>query len=544
MKKDEKVQYILSLKKSSEDASRERRLAWKELWLLFQNKQDYSDKKKWQSQIFIPKISMVIEQATTIVKRAVMSTRKLFKMNLPKEIKGQIHANKLEDAFKERLEESNFADAFSESVKSAFLLGFGAVKCLWDSGLSYRNVDVTDLFVDPDWVPNADEEPKFFIEYKEMDYAKLKAMAKRINAQAGRNVYNMAEINKIKEDYADHTKDVERRRRLGLSEYGKVDKRVQILEYWGDIVEKGRTGKEKLVPNQLCVLANERYVIRQQDNPFAHGKSPFVTIIPSVYPHRGISGISLVEPVVRLQYAYNNVMNLAIDNLNFSVNKMFEYNAANITNPRTLTQMFPGKLVSKTGTGKAMEEIRTTQVSQDVFQMLDLIRNEIEKGTAVTEFLLGTSGKAKTATEAELKTAQAQGLFNTIARDLENNSIKPLIGMGYDLSIQFDSFPDINIDFKVGGLSLILVQREQIQRITEILGMALQSETLATMTNVKVLWQKLLDFYNLDEVFEERQPLRPDHIILLGQQVADRARDEVSNMSPEQITQKAQELGI
>jgi hypothetical protein len=542
MKKDEKVQYILNLKKASEDASCERRKAWKELWLLFQNKQDSTDKKKWQSQIFIPKISMVIEQATTIVKRAVMSTRKLFKMDIEKE--ARINVKGLEEAFKERLGRSNFADAFSESVKSSFLLGFGAVKCLWDGGLSYRNVDVTDLFIDPDWVPNADERPKYFIEYKEMDYAKLLSMAKRINRQAGRNVYNMAEINKIKEDYSNYEKESERINRLGLNPYNKVDKRVQILEYWGDIIEKGRNTKPKLIPNQLVVMANEKYIIRQQDNPFGHGRSPYVTIIPSVYPHRGISGISLVEPVVRLQYAYNNVMNLAIDNLNFSVNKVFEYNAVNITNPRTLTQLYPGKMVSKTGSGPALQEVRTTQVAQDVFQMLDLIRNEIEKGTAVTEFLLGTSGKAKTATEAELKTAQAQGLFNTIARDLETNSIKPLIEMGYALSVQFDDFPDIPIEFKVGGLSLILVQREQKESIGQLLGIALQSETLASMTNIKVLWQKLLSLYEQDDAFEEGQPLRPDQRIGIGQQGADRARDEVSKMSDEQILQKAQQLGI
>jgi len=532
---ERRVQYILSSKQSAEDASRDRRKIWKELWLLFQNKQDYSSKSEWQSQIFIPKISMVIEQASTVVKQAVMATRKLFKMESKEDV------SELQKKYKEKLDTSNFAQALGEAMKTSFLLGFGMVKCLWDEGLSFSNIDVANLFIDPDFSPNSDKKPGYIIEYKEMELASLIDMAKRINKAAGKSIYNIREINKIEEDYSNSDVDTERRERLGLKEYSKVNKMVQILEFWGDIVSED--GK-KVKKNQLIFLANEKYIIRQQENPFWHEKPPYVPIVPVTYPFRGICGVSLVEPVVRLQYSYNNIMNLAIDNLNFSVNKVFEYNTGNVMNARNLTKLYPGKLIAKTGQGRALEEVRTSNVGQDVFQMLDLIKNEIEKGTAVTEFLMGTSGKSKTATEAELKTAQAQGLFNTIARDIEKNSIKPLIEMGYSLCVQFDEAPDIEIEFKVGGLSLLLVQREQVQRITEILGIALQSETLGRITNIKELWQKLLNFYNLDDVYEENQPLRPDQKIQASQAGADRAREEVSKMSDEQIMQKVQQMGI
>jgi len=524
----------MELKQAAEDATVDRRTAQKELWTLFQNKQDYSKKKAWQSQIFIPKISMVVEQATSIVKRAVISTHKLFKME--SDFEG---IDDIEDDYKRVIDDSNFADAFSESVKTSFLLGFGVIKCLWEGGLSYQNIDIANLFVDPDWVPNADERPKYFIECKEMDWAKLLSMAKEINALAGKEIYDIKVIKGLAEDFKDADEDARRQSRLDLNDYSRPDRRVRLLEYWGDII----TG-DKIEENQLIVIANDKYIIRQQDNPFDHGLSPYIPLVPIVYPHRGSCGVSLVEPVVRLQYAYNNIMNLAIDNLNFSVNKVFEFNAANISNPRSLTQLYPGKMIAKTGVQRALEEVKTSNIGQDVFAMLNLIKDEIEKGTAVTEFLMGSTGKTKTATEAELKTSQAQGLFNTIARDLETNSIRPALKMGYDLLVQFAGAPDIDVNFKVGGLSLLLVHREQVQRTTEILGMALKSDTLAGLTDVKVLWQKLLNLYDCEDAYAPNQPLRPDQKIQLNEAGAKRAREEVSKMSPEEIMQKAKELGV
>ena len=80
VKTDKEIQYILNLKTEAEDATRDRRQAADELWSLYQNRQDYSRKKDWQSKIFVPKVFMSVEQATSVVKRAIMSPRRLFKL--------------------------------------------------------------------------------------------------------------------------------------------------------------------------------------------------------------------------------------------------------------------------------------------------------------------------------------------------------------------------------------------------------------------------------------------------------------------------------
>lgn len=547
-KKDEEINYILQLKKEAADATDDRRKAADELWTLYQNRQDYSMKQDWQCKVFVPKIFMAVEQATAIVKRAVMSPRRLFKMDArnPKDEEAKSVRKPVEEKFKLKLKESNFASAYPETMKEAFLAGLGHTKVLWEEGLRYVNIATSKTYIDPDYQAGSFTPPQFVIEEKEMDLAILKDMAKQINRQSGKNVFSIAEINKIKEDQRDVEHETEERSRRGLSEHNKTDKRVKILEFWGTLIDK-ETNKAK--KNQLRVIANGKYIIRSQANPFWHGSAPYISTVPIIYPHRGVWGVSLVEPVVKMQYAYNNIINLAIDNLNYSVNKMYEYQPSNLLNPKTATRAYPGKMFAKHTSGRAIEEIRTTGLGQDSFMAMDLLQREIEKGTAITEFLMGTAGKSKTATEAELKTAQAQGLFDTVARDIEANSLAPLIEMSFDLLAQFDDEIPAELrgryKFTVGGLSLLLVRHEQMERIAQVLSLALTNQTIASMTNIRELYSRWLNFSNLEDILtDETQGPNPDQQHLMEQQAAEQARKQVADMTDEQVMAAAQQIGV
>ena len=546
-KKDEEINYILQLKREADDATREIREAADELWNLYQNRQDCSMKKDWQSKVFVPKVFMAIEQATSVVKRAIMSPRRLFKIEVadPKDEEAKSVIKDVDRVLKNALKESNFSSSYAESMKEAFITGLGVPKVVWEGGLKFVNSATSKTFIDPDYEPGSGNPPKFVIEEKEMDLAELKDMAQNINKDANRNVFNIAEINRIKEDQHNIEKTTEDRGRRGISNHTKTDKRVQVLEFWGSIVDK-ETNKVK--KNQLRVIANEKYMIRKQDNPFDHQKPPHLPLIPIPYPHRGSWGVSLVAPVAKLQYAYNGIINLAFDNLNFSVNKVYEYQPSALVNPRNMTHVYPGKMIAKHTPTPAVSEVRTTSLGQDSFAALGLIQSEIQKGTAITEFLMGTAGGSKTATEAELKTAQAQGIFDTMARGIETNSLAPLIEMSYALLMQFGRIPkelDGRYKFEVGGLSLLLVRREQTQNVAQVLGGALQNQTLASMTNIRELYSKYLHLLNLEDVLaDDKQDPNLDQQQLIEQDAAKQAKDQVSGMTDEEVMAAAQKLGV
>lgn len=545
------IEYIKNCKKEAERASKQRRGVQRELWLLYQNKEDWSKKKDWQSKVFIPKIFMAIERSSALVKRAILQTSTLFTMELRDEVTAPLNAqirelrSKLTDEsenkgiqesidktqkkldllkeqltedekrFKKELKQSNFVSAYGEMIKGALLLGLGDLKRLWTANkkkLRYENIDILNLYISPDYMPFEDANPDYLIEYKEMSLAKLRKMAEAANKDGG-NIFDMDEIEKITAESQKVLDKEQRRQRRGLSQYSTVSKKVGILEFWGNVESKdGKTMKE----NQLMMLVNEKHLIRKQDNPFEDGKYPHDLTIPIVYPHRGIAGVSLVESGVRLQYTLNNVLNMVVDNLNFIVNKVFTYQPTALKRPQEAFSVYPGKMIPTNVPGQPINELKMTPLGQAIFKLFEILGNEIQEAHAVTEFLTGMPGKrAKTLGEVEIKTAESQGLFDVIARELEINSIKPTLKSSYGLLVQFSDFKG-EYEFNVGGLSLMLLKKENIQTLIQAMMVAMKSPDLKPVTDIQELWKRLLSIWNLSDVYREPEDV-PEQALLPGQ---------------------------
>lgn len=574
------IDYIKNCKKEAEDATKTWREQRRELWLLYQSRQDYSKKKDWQSKCFIPKVFMAVIRATSLVKRAVLQIEKLFKMELSDEETEELNEKiaglkktirnepekteakeALENAndeleemkekltldekkFKRKLDKSNFVNTYGEATESGFLMGLMGIKRIWDDkkkNVQYENTDVLNLYISPDYLPYQDENPNYLIEYKEMGLAELRKIAKATNKAAGKKIFDLTEIRKIKEDYKKIEEESRRNQRRGLSKYEHVSKKVGILEFWGDVVSKdGETVKE----NQLMMLANEKHLIRVQDNPFDDKKYAINLTVPLVYPHRGVAGNSLVQPIAKLQQTINNVFNMCVDNLNFSVNKVYEVHSRFLLNPKAITTIFPGKVFQTNTPQKAVREVETSPLKSDVFKIFELIGSEIQEGTSITEFLMGMPGKkAKTLGEIEIKTAESQGLFDVIARDLERNSIKPLLEDSYNLFVQFGNFSG-KYDFSVGGLSLLLAQKEQVENLMQVIAMAIKEGTvLGPSTNIRELWKRLLGILNFSDVFieEEEQEALAGEVVPIGGQIPGQVQPQITPEQQQMIEAKAAE---
>lgn len=577
------ITYITACKKEAYQASKLRRELQRELWLLFQNKENWSKKKDWQSKVFIPKIFNAIVRASSLVKKAILQTSKLFNMELEDEkvtpIKAEIRDLKrklakeakgvegavneqlskaLESAeerlellkeqlaedekrFKKAIKKSNFARAYGEMIISAMLLGIGVLKRLWiakKKRLRYENVDVLNIYISPEFMPYEDENPDYLIEYMEMSLAKLRKIATKTNKESKAEIFDMTEVNKVKGGYSKTDEQQKEKQRRGLGQYTRVSKKVGIDVFWGNVVSKdGREMKE----NQLMMLANEKYLIRKQDNPFDDGKIPYEITVPMVYPHRGISGVSLVESSIRLQYTLNNILNLTVDNLNFIVNKVRTYDPSRLKKPQEIHSVYPGKMIPvNSGTKPAIEEIKTTPLGQDVWRAYEIFCKEIEEANYITEFLTGMPGrKQKTLGEVEIKTAESHGMFDVIARELETNSIKPTLKNSYSLLVQFSDFKG-SYEFNVGGLSLLLLMKDQIDKLMNALMIALKfPDQLGSITQIDELWEKLMSIWNLSELYKEREELPEEPPMLPGQVMGQQPGSAPAGVPPGQIEAQA-----
>ena len=415
--------------------------------------------------------------------------------------------------FKAHLKKTNFVPAYGEMTKPACLLGLGVIKRLWKSKLNFETKDNQHIYIAPDYQPFQDDPPRYIIESKEILLADLIEMAREANGsltESGENgtVFDMAEIDNITESTEDLEAKADEDKRRGLDEHKTVSIKVKVLEFWGTVVSKDGKEKQK---NRLMMLANERYLIRNQENPHDDKKPPYEFCVPMPYPHRGLSGSSMVEAEIKLQYTLNNLLNMAIDNLNFTTNAMFEYDPQDLLEPKNMTRIFPGKLIkTKAGVTRkpVVTQIMTKGITNDFFKMFEIVSKELQEGTAVNEFLTSMPSKsAKTLGEIEIKTAESHGYFDVIARKIEVNSIRVLLRNCYAMLCQFGDFKNLErYQFNVGGLSLLLLQKQQVEYLVQALGMALKYPQLLERTDIKDLWERLLSIWNLDDAHREEEP--------------------------------------
>lgn len=553
---DEKyiVDYVIQCRKQAMDAAKERRQVWNELWDCYQNKQDNSMKMDWQAKVFAPKVWMKVEKAAAEVKRAFLNISKLFKLSIDDRVIFDPQMKDMllkimpmvEARFKRELEESNLTNVYSEMAKAGFLLGIGLPKALWDydkNSLSYENAEALNTHISPDFKPFQEDRPKYLIEDHEMDFATFRLMAERTNKASGQDLYDMDKIKTMEgEDFRSTDKDYENRKRKGIGQYTEVNKQIYLNYFWGDVIDKDGLNKKE---NMFYVVANKMYLLRQQENPFLHGNIPHVITFPIVFPHRGISGCSLVEPTAKLLLVYNNLLNMYVDNMNFTINRMYEYESTKMLNPKSIMTLMPGKKFEVKSQGPVIRPVEVIPVSGEAVRGLDTFNREMQEGSGVTEFIEGMpSRKPKTLGEVEIKTAESRGMFDTIARDLEQNSIKPLLEKSYSLLVQFKGFPDIKGKYviKVGGLSLMLMQKDMVEKIDMVLERAAKSPILASMTNIDDLWKKFLGVLNLQDAY--REPEERQQMMAPGAEggggdleakAADDARNVVARMNPQQI---------
>lgn len=538
------VNYVIAAKKQAENASKERRIKWAELWLLFQNKQDYTGKKSWQSKIFTPKIFMHTLRGSSLVERAVLQTSTLFKVEIDEEEydegeheAAREKARKVEKKLKSHLNKTNFAETYGEGTISTFLLGLGAVKRYWEEEedqekCKYENTDVLNLFISPDFMPSVHRRPPYMIERKVMKLADLLTLIEKTP-----DVYITDAVDKLETAYAtkQEIKTKERTRR-GLSDYSPQDKKVEIFEFWGDIISED--GKHVL-RDQLLMVANETELIRHHENSHDDKLPPYRLTIPIVYPHRGIAGTSLVEGAVPLQYTLNNLINLYMDNLNFTVNKMFEVEKTGLVDPQKMPRIYPGKIFLKSVERRVVQEVGVTAVGAEVINAIKVVDSELRQATAITEYVEALPSKHKqTLGEIEKKTAEAHSFFDVIARRLERNSIGPLIEDTYNLLVQFsDTLKGLEgkYIFKVGGLTLLLQEEKLKQSIEATLAAVAKGGIFAEMTDVPLLWKKWLTHLNLQDAFKE--PPEEAEVGAEGKTPADaeaKARQDVRNLPPEE----------
>lgn len=148
--------------------------------------------------------------------------------------------------------------------------------------------------------------------------------------------------------------------------------RVEIIEYW--------------TRDRLIVLANRMVVIRDEPNPFWHGKLPFVLANPNVDLY-SLEGLSDVDLVLDLQAARWELLNQTIDNTRL-LNNAIIMARDTIDDPGKL-RFAPGELWLVSDPAEVMMWTPNHNVTSTALEMDERLAKDFQDITGAIPYLSG-----------------------------------------------------------------------------------------------------------------------------------------------------------
>jgi len=474
MPKDEKLKDLfLECDKECKDQLIEIRAAQDKSLGQYLCKKDFSKKKSWQSKVYTPIGKPAIKKATRMIKRSLIDVENYIDFITPTDnpMKKR-QCNLTKRIVKSHLDSDKFLDKFSEATESGFTLCLMILKFWVGNVPRHWTVDPATSDLVTKTLPHLKikavnpfnlrftTDKSIFIED---EWIKLPDLMRLSDANGG--PFRKGIINKMaQEDYTKEGRteeDSDRLKEIGIGDSAnKYRKDCLISHYWGPLLDdKGNT----IMKNCHFVVGNHKYILlKPEENPFWHGKPPYVVGSPLPVLFRHV-GKSLIEDVAGLEDAIVSFINLQIDNLKWitlGINEVDEMALSDVGKTE-LTELYPGRMVRKrSGYDKpafAHHEIGTPP--EKSMPLLHELQIQHDRDTLVTEYTtaLPSSG-ANTLGEYQGKQTSGAQDFASIARDIERSFLVECADMARDLIVQylsdFNRYPEITAIFQNEGHAL------------------------------------------------------------------------------------------
>ena len=589
--------YVKSYKTKIRQNRKTKEDIWTECWRLYRGIEDWSDKEEWQSKIVVPKSFNSIEQATSVIKRFLMSSDHVFSYDPvnPDDLITGVRAEQFTDLVKYFLEDANYIDEFALGLKSGFITGVGVWKLWW--GYKPRLVTQIQRGMDPQTgqpmnqvVQQEVQEGKLFI--RAIDpYNFFWLPGSRFNEWVGtiedikmprwelmelaqQGVFGPDGVEKVKklgtnttDTDAGQKRQMERFQERPNGDEGPNEdtNSVRLTEFYGPLVLKDGVQK-----NYHCLIANDTVVLKAQENPFWHRKPPYVAFSPLTLPFR-TEGVGLVEMVRQVDKAINKLSNLSVDTLLYRLLPVFEVNPEVYENPEDFeTGLVPGKIFRRKQQYSSMLGIKPMEF-QDVSQGAMAVQGQLDRshqeGSLISEIqqAIPRFRGYQSATEIDAKQENIQSFFSAMAADIERQALDPLVDMAGDLVFQFmDTNGDQRIAAILGvgvetlrGMSkeelMDLVQGEYLVKVSGISGQLEKAEMLNSLVQfMNIIGQnsdQWMPYVNQDallrRILEAFRPTVRDINNIIADPATVEARKAASQMeklTPEIIASMTQQI--
>ena len=301
-------------------------------------------------------------------------------------------------------------------VKEGLLYGTGVVKTVWNSVKDEPETFVVDLaggsiFFDPTNTNLNDPSMWWIHEYEESIDDILENPNYEIPGFLKRDDELIVEGGKddaVGNYYKDFREYVQGKT-PGKDSEARVGK---IWEFWGLVDNK---------PWLISVL-DGKYLIRNEANPYEHGRPPFVVWVDIPVAHEPL-GIGEVEPIERLQYELNDVRNQRMDNVTQNLHQMWKIHKGADIDESELVWRPNGVL--HTDLMEGIEPIQVPDMTRSAYNEESLIKQDIEVASGVNDFNRGVQGDGASDTARGLMLQQevANARFQAKLDNIEDGLI-------------------------------------------------------------------------------------------------------------------------
>lgn len=507
-------------------------LLWWQIYLLFMSGQ-VAAKTPTRTKIFIPICYQIIEAATPKLISFLSDNDSQFDVK-PTDIKEDQIAKNIKRLIQDQLNKAQFNRKYEWFVKQLAMYGTSyffvdwKVKWAW----VYERVPKTTVKVDPQTGVNVntteyvtkkvfkivERRPELtFLDvldvYPAQDYATVEDqpgifIRRFMNKDefAARCEQDQPYFTNLKQvqdtGTSNRYQETRQWRKTARGEISTVQStQVELIEYWGpwDLDGSGNPCECQIV------IANRSVVVRAVANPYYHQQRPLVKVCFTNVPGEWY-GLGLIEPIVSLQNELNTVRRQRLDNINLCINRMWKVLSTADVDIEKLTSQPSGIVL--TDNMAAIEAMAPNDVTQTAFADAEKIAQDMfnatipQNLTGSMDDLKGTGSGSVGVNALQASIAQAMEKFATAAKNIEEDGVKKVLELFYQLDLQYLNNDEILKAFygdifpkAPDGTSLVspaMIKGQVNFQMTVLSEMVGKDKKANTMTAYLSLFQSLL----------------------------------------------------
>jgi len=515
----------------------------------FHLRSSYFHKVEGQSQEFLGKVNLAVEQISAFIQQGLIDIGDWFRVDTAPGIAPEALTISPEDVrrlTKRQLELVGFNTKVSDALKLGLLGSLMIAKVHGKfvnkpqfivrdevDGINIKKRLVEkenkvwqlciDLVRQEDWYPDPTGRGLYEIQRIEMDYYKLLELAKMPGS-----TYDLEAVKSLQPSsglLSERERDKHTETAQNTTEGGSKRSTIVLDEFWGNIVDP--TTGELLYENIVATVADEKTLIQKPTpNPLWHQKSPFVVTpierVPNSVWHKAV-----MDAPTRHNMAMNELYNLMVDGAMMGVHGIKQYRPEWLDDPEQISGGIPpGTSLAVTQAmppgAQVLERVDTSSVPAEALNMYNAMSSEFNQSAFTNDLRLGVlPSRSVKATEVVEASQSITGVFAGLAKNIEVSFIEAVVERSWMTIAQHMNdlhFEDVKailgpradlvqsispeerfaetvngLKFRVFGITRTLNKIKEFRKIQGLLQTIGSSEILMQAFSQKFDFNKLLD---------------------------------------------------